>query len=135
MSKSTVKSIKSCYKEELRKQRANIGRSTIVNSLPKKKHVEQTLLVGDELDKKLQLYLKRIREDGGPVTAAITIAAARGLLMAEHKNRLVENGGLIDTGLKDSSREWDLYRGNRPLQKVSLLWRILQLKRRNFLMT
>ena len=33
--------------------------------------------------------------DEGPVTAGIAIAAARGLLMAEHKNRLVENGGHI----------------------------------------
>ena len=29
------------------------------------------------------------------MTAGIAIAAARGLLMAEHKNRLVENGGHI----------------------------------------
>ena len=29
------------------------------------------------------------------MTAGIPIAAARGLLMAEHKNRLVENGGHI----------------------------------------
>ena len=94
VSDSTVKSIKSCYKEELRKQRASTGRSAIVNSLPEKKR-GRTLLLGDELDKKLQLYLKRIREDEGPVTAGIAIAAARGLLMAEHKNKLVENGGHV----------------------------------------
>jgi len=35
-------------------------------------------LLGDKLDKKLQLYLRRIRDDGGPVTAGIAIAAARG---------------------------------------------------------
>ena len=41
------------------------------------------------------MYLEKIREDGGPVTAEIAIAAARGLLLAEHKNRLVEYGGHI----------------------------------------
>ena len=48
-------------------------------------------LLGDELDKKLQLYLRRIREHGGPVTAGITIAVARGLLLAEHMNKLGEH--------------------------------------------
>lgn len=93
VSESTVKSIKTSYKDELRKQQASTG-SSVVKLLPQKKR-GRTLLLGDELDKKLQLYLRRIREDGGPVTAGIAIAAARGLLMAEHKNRLVENGGHI----------------------------------------
>lgn len=70
VSESTVKSIKTCYKDELRKQ-AGTG-SSVVKSLPEKKR-GRTLLLGDELDKKLQLYLKRIREDGGPVTAGIAI--------------------------------------------------------------
>ena len=89
VSESTVKSIKSRYKDESRKPRASTG-SSVVKSLP-----EKTLLLGDELDKKLQLYLRRIREDGGPLTAGIAIAAARGILMAEHKHRLFENGGHI----------------------------------------
>lgn len=93
VSESTIKSIEICYKEELRKQRAGTG-SSVVKSLPEKKR-GRTLLLGDELDKKLQLYLRRIREDGGLVTAGVAIAAARGLLMAEHRNRLVENGGHI----------------------------------------
>ena len=53
-------------------------------------------LLGDELDKKLQLlYVKRLQANGGLVTAGIGIAVARGLLMAEHKNQLAENGGYI----------------------------------------
>ena len=43
----------------------------------------------------MQLYLRRIREDRGPVTAGIAIAATRDLLMVECKNRLFENGGDI----------------------------------------
>ena len=93
VSEAIIKSIKICYKDELRKQQTGTG-SSVVKLLSEKKR-GRTLLLGDELDKKLQLYLRRIREDGGPVTAGIAIAAARGLLMAEHKNRLVENGGHI----------------------------------------
>ena len=76
MSEPTIKSIKSHYKDELRKQRAGTG-SSVVKSLTEKKR-GRWLLLSDELDKKLQLYLRRIREDGGPVTAGIAIAATRG---------------------------------------------------------
>ena len=134
VSEATVKAIKSCYKDELRKQQTGTG-SSVVKLLQEKKH-GQTLLLSDELDKKLQLYLRRIREDGGPVTAGIAIAAARGLLMAEHKNRLVENGGHIKL-----NRHWvyGFFRRmgfvqRKPTTAKSLVWRILLLKRRNFLM-
>ena len=93
VSEANIKSIKSCYKDELRKQQTGTGNS-VVKLLPEKEH-GRTLLLGDELDKKLQLYLRRIREDGGLVTAGIAIAATRGLLMADHKNKLVEKGGHI----------------------------------------
>ena len=73
VSESTVKSIKSCYKDEIRKQQKGNG-SSVVKLLPEKKR-GQMLLLGDEL--KLPLYLKRIRKDGGPVTTGIAIVAAR----------------------------------------------------------
>ena len=66
-----MKSIKSQYKDKLKKQKADAGRS-VVNLLPEKKRA-RTLLLVDELDKKLQLYIKRIRADGGPVTAGIAL--------------------------------------------------------------
>ena len=136
VSESTVKSIKSHYKDELRKQRAGTG-SSVVKSLPEKK-CGRRLLLGDELDKKLQLYLRRIREDGGPVTAGIAIAAARGLLMAEHKNRLFENGGHIKL-----NRHWVYgfftrigYVQRKPTTaKSKFTVKNLLLKRRGFLMT
>ena len=63
----------------------------MVISLPEKKQ-GHTLLLGDS---KLQLYLKTIRASGGAVTAGIAIAAARGLIMVENRNKLFEYGGHI----------------------------------------
>ena len=40
------------------------------------------------LVKKLQLYLKEIRKNGSPLTAAVAIGAARGLLLAENRKRI-----------------------------------------------
>ena len=48
------------------------------------------------LNTKLQLYLKKILASGGPVTARSAIAAARGLLLAYSRHKLVECGGSID---------------------------------------
>ena len=64
-------------------------------SLPTKK-CGRTLLLGSDLDEKLQSYLRKIRTSGGPLTARIAIAAARGLLLADNRNKLVEYGGHIE---------------------------------------
>ena len=63
--------------------------------LPTKKR-GRTLLLGNDLDEKLQLYLKQIRANGGPLTGRIAIAAAKGLLLADNPSKLVENGGHIE---------------------------------------
>lgn len=96
------------------------------------------LLLGNELDKKLQLYIRRIQADGGAVTAGIVIAAARGLLMAENKNRLVENGGHIKL-----NRHWAYgffkrmgFVQRKPITaKSKFSMENFAAKRRNFLMT
>ena len=49
--------------------------------LPCKKRGRPTLL-GHDLDTQVQLYLKKVRESGGVVSARIAIAAARGIIMA-----------------------------------------------------
>ena len=90
---STVKSIQNSYREASDKQRKATGNSVLI-SLPEKKR-ERTLLLGDSIDRKLQLYLKVNRANGGPVTAGIAIAAARGLVLAENRNKLFEYGGHI----------------------------------------
>ena len=64
VSESTVKSIKKDYMKELRKRpRRNNGEVTA--SLPTKKRGRK-LLLGEDLDSKVQLYLKKIRESEAP---------------------------------------------------------------------
>ena len=62
--------------------------------LPQKKH-GRGLLLGKELDPKLQLYLKTVRSNGGLVTARIAISAAKGLLLAHNRQGLAEYIGHI----------------------------------------
>ena len=93
VNESTVKSIRNSYREASDKQRKAAGNSVVI-SLPEKKQ-GRTLLLGDSIDRKLQLYLKANRANGGPVTAGIAIAAARGLALAENRNKLFEYGGHI----------------------------------------
>lgn len=59
--------------------------------LPLKKRGRPYLL-GEDL---LQLYVKKVREGGGVVTTRILIAAARGIIVACERSRLVEFGGHI----------------------------------------
>jgi len=94
VSDNTVKSIKKVYREEQRKRRRR-GEDDHIESLPEKKR-GRGLLLGNDLDCLLQLYLKKIRSNGGPVTARIAMAAARGLLLAGNQHKLVENGGHIN---------------------------------------
>ena len=64
--------------------------------LPPKKH-GRPFLLGEELNKKLQLYVKKVREGGG-VTARILIAAAKRMVVACERSRLVEFGGHMQLG-------------------------------------
>ena len=55
------------------------------------------LVLGARLDAQVQLYLKNVREGGGPVTARIAIAAACGIMLSSDaaKNKSSEFGGHI----------------------------------------
>ena len=59
------------------------------------------LLLGKNIDEQVQLYLHKIRENGGVVTASVVVAAARGILMSRDRTQLAEFGGHIEL-----SREW-----------------------------
>ena len=77
------------------KRRRSDGDNEGIELLPTKKR-GRTVLLGKALDEKLQLYLREIRNNGSPLTAAVAIGAARGLLLAENRNKLAEFGGHID---------------------------------------
>ena len=63
--------------------------------LPAKKRGRPVLL-GEDLDGKVQLYLKKVREGGGVVSARIAMAAARGILLSCDQTKLVEFGGHVE---------------------------------------
>lgn len=52
-------------------------------------------VLGKELDKKVQLYRKKVREGGGVVSTRIAMAVARGILLFCDKSQLVEFGGHV----------------------------------------
>ncbi len=66
-----------------------------VSALPEQKRGRH-LLLGKQLDAKVQAYLRKLREGGGVVSARIAMAAARGLLNSCDRGSLVEYGGHID---------------------------------------
>lgn len=79
--------------EELRKRRRSEDTSD-VDVLPLKKRGRPVLL-GSELDSKVQQYLKKLRENGASVSARIVVAAARGIVMSYDKDMLEEFGGHV----------------------------------------
>jgi hypothetical protein len=77
-----------------------IENRTVENSgdlvqLPTKKWGRRVLL-GDDLDRKVQSYLKKVREGGGVVSARIAMAAARGIVLTCDRSVLVEFGGHVE---------------------------------------
>ena len=99
LSETTVRSIRDRYLEEL-KQRRRAGDDEFVDSFPEKRR-GRSLLLGNNLDEKLQLYVRKVREGCGVVSSKIVMAAARDMLLACDRNKLAEYGGisfLIATG-------------------------------------
>ena len=90
---STVQYIKKEYIASLRQKRASPDESDLT-VLPQKKRGRPVLL-GQELDSKVQAYLKKVREGGGAVSARIAMAAAKGILLSCDKSMLEEYGGSV----------------------------------------
>ena len=93
VSKSTILSIKKAYLEAMKENRT-IEDSDDLESLPAKKRGRRVLL-GDDLDLKVQAYLKKVRKGGGVVSARIAMAAARGILLTCDRSMLAEFGGHV----------------------------------------
>lgn len=62
------------------------------------------VLLGQKLDSLVQMYLKKVREGGGVVSARIAMATARGILL---KYMLVEFGGHIELSQQWAHSLWD----------------------------
>ena len=90
LSEATIWGFKSRYLEELSRKR-KADEDPIVESLPQKKR-GHPLLLGDELDHKVQAYVQTLHNNGGSVTTAI-VSVARGILMKVSRSMLSEYGG------------------------------------------
>ena len=92
---STVQYMKRDYISTLRQKRAASPDEGdhLTALLPKKRG--RLVLLGQELDRRVQAYLKKIREGGGAVSARIAMAAAWGILLSCDKMKLEEYGGIV----------------------------------------
>ena len=94
---STVHSIKQDYLEDMATAQFDVDDYEAL--LPKKRG--RPVLLGQFLDDKLQLYIKKVREGGGIISAAVVVAAAHGILTAYDRCKLREFGGHVNL-----NRQW-----------------------------
>ena len=66
-----------------------------VKALPTKDQ-GRPLLLGQEIDKIVQEYVNNLRIAGAPVTTAIVMGAAKGIVAAKNCSLLKENGGHLE---------------------------------------
>ena len=94
VSETTVRSIKTAYVKLGVQQKRGAEDEGEITALPLKKRGRPALL-GQELDTHVQMYLKKVREGGGAVSARIAMAAARGILLKCDRTKLAEFGGPV----------------------------------------
>ena len=92
VSLTTVRSIMEAYIKELKKQK--VTGVCQIKQLPLQKR-GRPLLLGEKVDRMLQVYLKKVQEAGGAVSSRIVIAAAKGLMMTVDQAKLAELGGYM----------------------------------------
>ena len=93
LNESTVRGIKAGYLKELaRKRRAE--EDPTIEVLPTAKR-GRPLLLGSDIDKMVQKYLRKLREGGGAVSARIAISALRVFFWSVIKQNWMSTGVLL----------------------------------------
>ena len=54
------------------------------------------MLLGDDVNQKVQVYLWKVREGGSTISMRIAVAAARGILLKSNRSLFAEFGGPIN---------------------------------------
>jgi len=93
LKESTVRGWKAAYLKEVCIQ-VKAGKEVLVKKLPEIPK-GRPLLLGQELDRKVQEHLNSLREAGGVVNTSIAIAAATGIIRRHDSNLLAVNDGYI----------------------------------------
>ena len=94
LNESTVRGMKKKYNETLNLTKRKLDFEGDITELHPKKR-GRPLLVGAELDTKVQKYVTVLRDNGAMIKSQIVIAAAKGILIGNDKTLLAENGGSI----------------------------------------
>ena len=113
---STVTSMKRMYvkEQEIRKRKSADTGDEYQEIVALQKKRGRPLLLGD-IDKRVQAYLKKVRDTGGVINSRIIMSAARGLVLYYNPSLLKEKGGHVEF-----SQNWAL----------SLLERMQYIKRK-----
>ena len=93
ISRTTVHGLKKAYYQELSRKR-KAEEDLAISTLPTKKR-GRPLLLGEDLDTKVQQYLRALRESGGAINTAIVLGAARGIILKTKRTVLAEYGGHV----------------------------------------
>ena len=94
LKESTVRTWKKKYLAEVGLKKGAGEVDINVTSLTVKKR-GRPLLLGEKLDEQVKHYLKAVREGGGVITTAITMASATAIVRRADRNLLSEYGGPI----------------------------------------
>ena len=92
LSPSTLFAWKENYLKEFSKRR--LDKDQGVDQLPPKKR-GRPLLLGTELDHRVQLYVKELHTNGAIINTAIVMATAEGIVQHHDMNMLAKHGGPI----------------------------------------
>ena len=98
---NTIRDWKDSYLREIRKKRK--AGDTEDFFLPVKKR-GRPLLIGDDLDKQVQAYIKDLRKSHAAVNTAILISAGEGIVRGHDASLLSSNGGSLDI-----TKDWAKY--------------------------
>ena len=99
MKEATVRGWVKRFKSEL-SSLGTASSSTDITELNEKKR-GRPLLVGEDVDYYVKQFLCEVQDCGGVVNTTITLATAKGIILAKDSNLLIENGRHIDL-----TKEW-----------------------------
>ena len=85
---------KNSYLRELQERKHSGDDDVAITELPPKK-TGRPLLLDEQTDREVQMYLLSLREAGGVVNCAIARASATGIIRRKNSNWLACNGGHI----------------------------------------
>ena len=88
LSETTVRSRRDAYRHAVSK-RVKLGESTVINKLPEIGRGISNL-IGDDMDQKVQAYIKNVRAGGGNISAAGIMGAAEGISLYYGKKKHVK---------------------------------------------